>query len=118
MPQKERPCRNCALANKAYTYAVRDRKVTVLESYLSDLEGVLLRLRMTRTPGLGAANTSEQGPGLEIAVDQFDPIMEDTTAEVFVSKPKQIPISNCSAMLGAQLESNDSQPESIRPPQI
>ncbi|KAL4899308.1 SUR7/PalI family-domain-containing protein [Aspergillus multicolor] len=36
--QPERPCQNCALSNQPCTYAVRDRKVTVCESYLRNLE--------------------------------------------------------------------------------
>ncbi|KAK7216107.1 hypothetical protein V2G26_004110 [Clonostachys chloroleuca] len=39
---REKPCRNCALSNCQRTYAIRDRKVTVTESYLKQLDGGLL----------------------------------------------------------------------------
>lgn len=100
----ERPCRNCALANRPCTYAVRDRKVTVPESYLRSLEcGVHNPRAIDNTanrPLLDSNPASEQRTTSNAALAgprlSYDPVVENSTAELFVSKLKQIQGSNSS----------------------
>jgi hypothetical protein len=129
----ERPCRTCALANQPCTYAVRDRKITIRESYLKNLEGGLLSPRAfastaKRTP-FSPINDSEKEVASKIGIDDnrrpFAATVENSTAELFVSKLKQIQISNSlPGARGAQSGSSraqsylhsDSEPVSMQPP--
>ncbi|VUC29706.1 unnamed protein product [Clonostachys rosea] len=96
---KEKPCRNCSLTNSLCTYAFRDRKITVPESYLKHLEGGLARpevphgavprhISFEAADAAGQRSTQDAVPNL--ARQRFDVVVENSTAEQFVSKLKQI----------------------------
>jgi hypothetical protein len=124
----ERPCRNCALSNHPCTYALRDRKITVPESYLRNLEGGLISPKLLastrRRPIFEVTNTSVQGPSQEAGTESvrhllFPPVVENSTADLFVSKLKQIKITS-PGVFGVQsdrlrLPSDDGEVESKQP---
>lgn len=99
MLSTEHPCRNCASANKACTYAVRDKKVTVSESYLRSLagdssgsisfDGAYSEVFRENGPKNGCTETvmRTRRPGLKRT---YDSLVENTTAELFVTRLKKV----------------------------
>ncbi|KAM0549049.1 hypothetical protein ACHAPJ_009624 [Fusarium lateritium] len=97
----ERPCRNCALANRPCTYAVRDREVTISKTYLERLERGLARLDTPATASSSTRQLSGNSPQ-EVTISApssrqaFDPVAENPDADVFVSRLKEIQFSHLS----------------------
>lgn len=98
----EKPCRNCALAKLPCTYAIPDRKVIVRESYLKRLQSAAIDheeiATATDRPHLdhrGNVRLETEKPegsrGLARVSSRFvDPLVENSTAELFVSKLRDI----------------------------
>ncbi|KAL4783706.1 fungal-specific transcription factor domain-containing protein [Aspergillus varians] len=86
---RERPCQNCTLANQPCTYAVRNRKVTVPESYLRNLEAGILDPTALATETKRSFPPS-QDAGAGISCHPLDPLVESSTAEYFVSTLRQL----------------------------
>ncbi|KAI1370794.1 hypothetical protein F4677DRAFT_437509 [Hypoxylon crocopeplum] len=114
---REKPCRSCALAKRPCTYAVRDRQVTVPESYLKSLEGALAGPEPSdgarKRPYLDSSYVPQEGlvrdTDLTIARRPLDPLVENSTVEFFVSKLKQIQkLTPAPGTLGTQPESSAS----------
>lgn len=105
----ERPCRSCTLANRPCTYAVRDRQVTVSEGYLKSLEGAVAESR-----NIDPGHATQDGVGRDadmttLARRPLDPLVENSTVELFLSKLKQTPKLKLSPKtLVAQTESTAS----------
>ncbi|KAJ0419925.1 fungal-specific transcription factor domain-containing protein [Aspergillus carlsbadensis] len=100
---REKPCRNCRLANRDCQYPVRDRNVTVSESYLRSLEARAAQGRSGEqpphphphphpplTPVEGSLESRVEIPAQNIGVQLSDPLVEDPTSEVFVSGVKRL----------------------------
>lgn len=120
----ERPCRNCASANKACTYAVRDRKITVTESYLRNLEGGLLSPKTLEDAAKKNPNqtveVSKNENVHDSPIDESRPtygsVVENYTADLFISKLKQIQIANsASGTLSVPLDNNDDRSSGQNP---
>ncbi|KAL3711793.1 hypothetical protein TMatcc_000485 [Talaromyces marneffei ATCC 18224] len=99
------PCRNCAFANASCTYATPDRKVTVRESYLNQLRKAAIGQKQVVSAsghlGLDPCDTvSSQTERLHggspaklahtSASSSSAPLVENSTAELFVSKLREI----------------------------
>lgn len=101
-----KPCRNCALANRPCTYAAPDRKVTVSESYLKRLQSAAFgQSKFGASPehprpehGHWEGQPLKSTAGLAGAIAgsahaprrTSDPLVENSTAELFVSKLREI----------------------------
>lgn len=102
------------------TYAVRDRKVTVQESYLKSLEAAFVDpgtpARPSERPAHGSRQqthvVSQEQPDRDPVTSPtltrrpYDPLAENSTTELFVSRLKQIQKSNpASGQFGSQYDS-------------
>ncbi|KAL1859188.1 hypothetical protein Plec18170_002303 [Paecilomyces lecythidis] len=93
---REKPCRNCRLANRDCQYPVRDRNVTISESYLHSLEaraalaGAVQHPHPVLTPVEGGLELRAQFPAQSVSRHLSDPLVEDPTSEVFVSGIKRL----------------------------
>ncbi|KAL2867606.1 transcription factor domain-containing protein [Aspergillus lucknowensis] len=91
---REKPCRNCRLANRDCQYPVRDRNVTVSEAYLRSLEARAVQTGRIEHPPLTPleANLESRAeiPAQSVGVTLSDPLVEDPTSEVFVSGLKSL----------------------------
>ncbi|KAL2856795.1 fungal-specific transcription factor domain-containing protein [Aspergillus pseudodeflectus] len=94
---REKPCRSCRLANRDCQYPVRDRNVTVSESYLRSLEARVAQGRSVEqpphpplTPVEGSLESRAEIPAQSVGVQLSDPLVEDPTSEVFVSGLKRL----------------------------
>ncbi|KAL3471078.1 fungal-specific transcription factor domain-containing protein [Aspergillus californicus] len=110
---REKPCRNCRLANHDCQYPVRDRNVTVTESYLRNLEA-----RVAQSDAIVAIQhpplTPVEVPPPEIPSNRgenafSDPLVEDPTSEVFVSGLRRL--QSPTSLVGADF----SNPAAILP---
>lgn len=120
----ERPCWSCTLANRPCTYAVRDRQVTISESYLKNLEDALAEsgpssgAKKRHVVDLGHAPQDDPvGRDTETTPVRrpLDPLVENSTVEVFVSKLKQIPkLKHSPGTLGSQTASSPSYTGELR----
>ncbi|KAL3496153.1 fungal-specific transcription factor domain-containing protein [Aspergillus germanicus] len=95
---REKPCRSCRLANRDCQYPVRERNITVPESYLRSLEARVAQGRSAEQPAPPDPNPLQHPhPPLtpSVGVQLSDPLVEDPTSEVFVSGLKRLrsPIS-------------------------
>ena len=95
----ERPCRNCTLANRLCTYAVHDRKITISESYIRQLEASSwnpLTVDKPLKPNFAAPPTHLNNPAPYTPAQsdsQLKSTVENSTAELFVSKLKECQVS-------------------------
>ncbi|KAL3455952.1 fungal-specific transcription factor domain-containing protein [Aspergillus heterothallicus] len=96
---REKPCRNCRLANRDCQYPVRERNVTISESYLRSLEARVAHTASTAeqshphpplTPVEGSLESRAEIPAQCVGVQLSDPLVEDPTSEVFVSGLKRL----------------------------
>jgi hypothetical protein len=108
----DNPCRNCALTNRVCTYAVRDKKVTIPESYLRRLENELQNSKVVHSnTGRSAEESCAPPPRSVQFIDERKrrrpsvSAVENSTAQLFVSKLKQIQSSTS----GLHLFGNHSQ---------
>ncbi|KAF4965348.1 hypothetical protein FSARC_6843 [Fusarium sarcochroum] len=116
----QRPCRNCVLANRPCTYAVRDREVTISKTYLEKLERGLARINTRATASDSARQPSDNSPqGVTSGPSPrqpFDPVAENPDANVFVSRLKEIQFSHLSPHSDTHAQSDYSDLSSTHPP--
>ncbi|KAI0161791.1 hypothetical protein GGR52DRAFT_586018 [Hypoxylon sp. FL1284] len=110
---REQPCRSCASAKRPCTYAVRDRQVTVSESYLKSLESALAESGPSDVGKEYPDNALRDGLARDAetacAHRPLDPLVENSTVELFVSKLKQTPkLKQSSGTLGSRTRSSFS----------
>ncbi|KAL4965442.1 Zn(II)2Cys6 transcription factor [Aspergillus stella-maris] len=83
---RERPCQNCTLSRKPCTYAVRDKKVTVSETYLKQLEAEAAAERHLPTSPEPHCNDPESPSSRNILQLETG----DFASAVFISGLKQL----------------------------
>jgi hypothetical protein len=112
----EQPCRSCSLTNSVCTYAPRDRKVIVPESYLRRLEGAQARPAEPEVVSpVIAEGFAQQRPLEDTALGpacsrpSTSAAANYSTAEQFVSRLKQVrDFRSTSDILDTQTESPTS----------
>ncbi|OKL63836.1 hypothetical protein UA08_00772 [Talaromyces atroroseus] len=101
---QELPCRSCRMANQRCTYPIRDRNITVSESFVRSLEARALAYAPDASPSSG--HESLRG---STAQGYQPPLVEDSTSEAFLARLKQIRQQNAGPVF-PDLQDHDSSP--------